>query len=346
MKRTEPTMTEWRELYSAAIDFMNQGCWNDMWDSDIFGVRNLETGMVGYCCVMGRNGEHFALAVYRGLLGLEGILRILNDEVDVEGNDALHVQHCLMVSFEDRRYLDQKDLEVIKKLGLKFRGRNTWPRFRDYTPGYLPWFITGDDARFLTIALRQSIEMAERMKNDPEVLLSEDDSFFLVRTPYEDGGRLSWRDEWLQPESLSSIKMSKGIEINPDFRKRIDTLQKRRSHSGTWEIGTFYMPGVVREGTSRPYCPKTALFMDHDSYFILAHFMSKPEEFFDGFINDFLSLLEKTDYLPSNIIASDEEILASLFPITQNLKIDLLMVERLNAVEDAKQSMTEFFGQK
>ena len=55
---------QWRELYNAAIELKKLKPWEWMWDSEIFGVQNPETGEVGYCCVMGRGGEHYAMAVY------------------------------------------------------------------------------------------------------------------------------------------------------------------------------------------------------------------------------------------------------------------------------------------
>ena len=45
-----------------------------MWDSDIFGVKNPMTGKIGYCCIMGSAGEHFALGVF---MGNEGLRRTL-----------------------------------------------------------------------------------------------------------------------------------------------------------------------------------------------------------------------------------------------------------------------------
>jgi len=92
-----------------------------MWDSDIFGVQNPESDVIGYCCVMGRVGQHYALAVYLGTEGLDGYFKIQSGEISPDDIDALHVQKCLMISFEDRKFLRKPDFQVIKQLGLKFR---------------------------------------------------------------------------------------------------------------------------------------------------------------------------------------------------------------------------------
>ena len=76
MKDKQPSIQEWKDLYSLAIDFKKLKCWNFMWDSDIFGVQNPETGEIGYCCIMGSAGEHFAMGVFPGTKGLEGLFKI------------------------------------------------------------------------------------------------------------------------------------------------------------------------------------------------------------------------------------------------------------------------------
>lgn len=142
-----------------------------MHDTDIFGVQDPVSGETGYCCIMGAAGEHYALGVYSGSEGLEGLLRILSGEFSQSHDGVLYVQKCLMASFEDREYLQKEDLKQIKTMGLKFRGANAWPFFRNYTPGFVPWYLTGEEARFLTLALKQAIEVSLRFKKDPGMLI-------------------------------------------------------------------------------------------------------------------------------------------------------------------------------
>ncbi|HEC75814.1 MAG TPA: hypothetical protein ENI33_00960 [Thermoplasmatales archaeon] len=336
MTEMEPTIEEWRRLYNAAIKFKRHECWNYMWDSDIFGVQNPETAEIGYCCVMGRNGEHFALAVYKGSEGLDGLLSIFNDEVDATSINALHVQNCLMASFEDRKYLDKRDYEIIKKLGLKFRGRKAWPLFRDYTPGYHPWYLSSKDARFLTIALEQSIEISMRMRGNPDLLTSNDESLYLVRVPYKVEDNIKWKDKWIKPAPI--IREIKSIDLmkNPKYRKRLKNIRKDKNQMGTWEIGTFNSPWGVQEGSERPYYPKLIVYVDHDSRMILSFFMAHPINYQEDFIDHFISFLENINFLPRKIVASDVEILALLHPITEELKIELFEADYLEVVEDVR----------
>ena len=153
-----------------------------MWDTDIFGVKNPVTGEIGYSCVMGGAGEHFALAVYLGSEGLNGYLELQSGEFYPSLEDMLNLQKLLMASFEDREFLQKEDFQVIKKIGLKFSGPNSWPLFRNYLPGYHPWYLTSEEARYLTLCLRQAIDVSLRFKDDPEMLTPSTENHYLVES--------------------------------------------------------------------------------------------------------------------------------------------------------------------
>src|SRR5262245_61780771 len=166
-----PSQPDWQALYPAAVAFRDLAPWEWMYDSDLFGVQNPASGEIGYCCVMGNLGEHYALGVYLGSEGLAGYRKIESGELYPPNATALlHYQRCLMASFEDREYLDRQDLSVIKALGLKFRGRSAWPLFRSYRPDYHPWFVTADEARFLSVALEQATNVARHFGEDANLL--------------------------------------------------------------------------------------------------------------------------------------------------------------------------------
>ena len=208
MKELQPSMSDWRNLYNAAIEFKKTGCWEWMLDSDVFGVQNPVTGEIGYCCIMGYLGAHLALAVYQGTDGLETYLKMQRGKLPENEIELLMLQKCLMASFEDREILSEKDREIISELGLKFRGRQQWPLFRSYRPGYHPWYLTRDEAEYLTLSLQQAEEVALRFKEDRDILKPSKKSHYLVRVPGKKGDRLEWEDKWLKPEPRGESKIS------------------------------------------------------------------------------------------------------------------------------------------
>lgn len=122
-----PTEVQLKELYDAASVFKQVQPWKWLYDADIICVENPKDKMMGYCSVMGRDGEHFALGVYLGSEGIFGFYQLMEHADTIPDHQAVHYQNCLMCSFEDRDLLANEDRKQIKDLGLSFRGKNAWP---------------------------------------------------------------------------------------------------------------------------------------------------------------------------------------------------------------------------
>ena len=122
------SLEEWGKLYTTAIEFKNTHCWDWMYDSDIFGVSNPENGKIGYCCVLGNTRELYGLAVYNGTNGLQGYYKLQSDEYLYDAISALNIQDCIMMSFVDRQDIAKEDRQIIKQLGLKLKGKDSYPQ--------------------------------------------------------------------------------------------------------------------------------------------------------------------------------------------------------------------------
>ncbi|MGQ9630970.1 MAG: DUF7309 domain-containing protein [bacterium] len=328
-----PSLDEWRDLYSSAVRFKEIRSWDWMLDSDVFGVQNPFGGEIGYCCVMGRLGQVFALVVYLGTEGLEVHSRIQSGERFKNEIDALTSQKCLMASFEDREVLQKRDLQVMRELGLKFRGRNAWPLFRSYQPGYYPWYLTDVEAKYLTLALQQATEVALRFEKDEDMLTPPEEGYYLVRVPERKGNDWEWRDEWLRP--LPMEKRRVGVKpINEVLLEKVKKISGRR---GTWEVGFFYSPVPVKEEEDeRPYYPLVFLCVDHHSGFILGTHISGPREYAAEFPEQFLSSIEKIGFLPEEVQVEREGAWELLEPVTSKLNVKLKLVKRLQMLKGAR----------
>jgi hypothetical protein len=237
MNDKPPSIQEWRDLYNAAIEFKKIDCWNWMWDSDIFGVQNPVTGEIGYCCVMGGVGELFALTVFLDSEGLDGYSKIQSGEFYSFPEDMLNLQKCLTASFEDKKFLQKEDFQLIKKVGLKFSGHNSWPLFRSYRPGYHPWYLTSEEARYLTLCLQQTIGVSLSFKDDSDLLTSPyTENHYLIRVSQKDKiGGLSWEDKWLKPLPLEKgeiiagpIDMVRLEEIKSELGIKLRSIKRLR----------------------------------------------------------------------------------------------------------------------
>src|SRR5262245_61281587 len=210
MSEKTPTIEEWGRLYVAAGRVKEMAPWKWMMEDDVFGVRNSERDEIGFVSVMGSGGEHFAVALYQGAVALYDFLA-LGEADSVETERVLEIPQ-LQASFEDRGRLEREDRDIIKNLGLKFRGANSWPMFRNYAPGMFPWFLTSSEARFLTTALEQLLEVALRVRDDEGVLCGEADDEYLVRVPSVENDRLVWEEKIMR---IAEPKLKKDEAATP-----------------------------------------------------------------------------------------------------------------------------------
>ena len=245
-------------------------------DTNIFGVQNPEDGEVGYCCVMGNAGELFGLGVYVGSAGLLGYEMVMSGAFEPGSLEVLAHMRCVMVEFEDRSALRPFDREVIKKSGVKFRGQKSWPLFTSYLPGYLPWRLTAKEARFLTTALRQAIEVAPRFAADNTLLDSpEPGEVFFVRIPQVEKTRLTWTNEWLEPAPIEVEDTS--LDQLEEFT--LKSLRKSLStRDATWEVDVIPGPiiGDENDPNNRPFIGRVFMCVDQASLFVLNSSVNGP----------------------------------------------------------------------
>jgi len=255
--------------------------------------------------------------------------------------DMLNLQKLLMASFEDRKYLQKEDFQVIKKIGLKFSGPNSWPSFRSYRPGYYPWYLTSEEARYLTLCLQQAIDVSLRFKDDPEMLTPPArKNHYLVRVPQQDKiGGLSWKDEWIEPLPFKKEE----IIVEPIDTDRLEEIKNRIPDvQGVWEVDFFYYPQPIKGKEGRPFYPYVTLWVEQNSGFILKHHLAKPEECISEFQGQLLKLAENYKFLPQEILVKKEEAFKLLEPITSELGINLRRIKRLRMLEEAQESMSKF----
>jgi hypothetical protein len=339
-----PTISDWKALYQAALEFKEIEAWTWMYDSDVFGVQDPASGKIGYCCIMGSLGEMFALAVYLGSEGLESYMRVASEPpmVSPEALETMLMQKCLMASFGGREELTKEDRQVIKSLGRKFRGRTAWPLFRSYRPAYHPWHLTADEARFLTLALQQAREVCLRFKEDPALFDPPSEELWFVRVPEETEEDLCWRDAWLEPALLEEEE----LPTVPIDELRLARLKKAAPlMQAIWEMDFFLSPSAVQERKGeRPYYPYMTMAVDHRSGFVFGSDLASPETHLAEFPERFLALAERIKRLPSELWVKREDAYDLLEPISSLLGIDLYLVDELEALEDARAALGRFMG--
>src|SRR5215510_6178531 len=337
MSEKTPTIEEWGRLYAVAGRVKKMAPWKWMIEDEVFGVRNPERDEVGFVSVMGAGGEHFAVALYQGAVALHDFLALSQGD-SVETERLLEIPQ-LQASFEDRGHLEKEDRDTIKNLGLKFRGANNWPLFRNYAPGMFPWFLTSSEARFLTIALEQLLDVAPRIRDDELALRGEGDEF-LVRVPRVENARLVWEDKVMRipkPELKEAAPSSLDLEL-------LESLKQLPEVTNVIEIELMMLPMPVREKKDRPFFPYLLMLVDASSGVILGNDMLQPLPSLEAMRAEFptrvAEYLLKLGVKPLKIAVRTERTAQSLAPLAEELGIRIKISPRLPALDSAM----EFLG--
>ena len=305
----KPTQEQLKELYQAAVEFKQAQPWKWLYDADIICVENPKDKTIGYCSVMGRGGEHYALGVYLGDEGIFGFYQLMDNAENIPHYQALHYQNCIMCSFEDRDLITNEDRKEIKELGLSFRGKNAWPMFRRYEPGFNPWFINQEECLFLTHALRQVIFAASNVLSG-QLNQDMEQGKTIVRYSEEQGDKLEWYSKEVQL-AFPTVTYSPVIITDDLLIQKIKKAGKMDNVS--LQVDTCYIPSAVQESRGkRPYFPR-------------------------------LFVLAEDQGIPKEILVRSEAMAAILEDLCKKVDIKLKVTKRLPCVDQMLEEMAYRF---
>jgi hypothetical protein len=338
VQENTPTQDEWSRLYQAAIRVKEMSPWEWMTETDIFGVEDPKTGDKRFISVMGMLGEHYSVAVYLGWKGLYKFWSFQERGHESTPEDFFEIPQ-LQASYENRKELTKKDREVIKELGLKFRGRQAWPMFRSYRPGYFPWYVDRDEARMLTCALEQVEEMAPKLREDASLFESGGGESYLMRV-YRAG---EWIDEMVEimPPEPTMISMPMDVEA-------LEALKKARRQVRSVEMDFFMLPARIGERGKRPTCAYALLVVESRSGMILGNELLGPEptleEMYGRVPVTVVHLLVRTGLVPREVKVKSELLCGLLQPLGEELGLRIRQTRRLPNLEPAKANLMQWMG--
>ncbi|SFU43868.1 hypothetical protein SAMN05421543_10215 [Alicyclobacillus macrosporangiidus] len=308
-----------------------------MYDDALFAVEDPDTGQIGYCSVMGAIGEFFGLAVFPGEAGWRSLHRLMDDDEPSPAaeEERVYGQFALIASFEGSRDVTEQDRAVMKQLGLRFRGENAWPVFRSHRPGYVPWYLTRDEAKFLSIALSQATTVASRVRQQPDLLEPPQPNQILTRRRVQDGAAFEWIDVWTEtPQITPPAPAVPTVRVDEVTLKRI---RRQASRKGEWEVDIFYAPFVIQEG-ERPMFSKMLMCVDHASGMILQVHAAGHQTYAQESVDKLVEIL-RAGRCPEAFLIQRPEVGALLRPLAEGLGIELREEDWLPALEEAREAL-------
>ncbi len=332
---------EARELFDLATQVKDLKPWRWMEETDLIGIENPETGEIGFMSVMGSLGEHEAVALY---LGAEGLYEF----IDLHTDDSSRAERVLenrhvQAAFSERKYLEKEDRDIIKQLGLKFRG-GAWPMFRSYRPGYLPWLVTLNEAKFLIHALSQIIAVANSVRDEaqpfhPTGRVEKDG--YLMRVSRKEGSALIWEDQvWriARPQRKPVKAVVDAVTL--------ERLKGLRQSQLELEVDLFLAPASVGKRGQRPLAVYVLMIADSDSGFIFGTEVMSAQDSLPAMHaripNSLAQMLLKAEIRPQKLVVRSELLRTLLKPFAQALNIELRLQDELRSIDEAAEYMGQF----
>lgn len=334
----EPTIEEWAALYDAAIDLKAMKCWEWMHEDELFGVKNPETGEIAYISIMGEIEQVYSINAYLGADGLSSFYNFLDcDDQDEAMHHYLNL-YCLVASFENREDLHEKDMEVIKSLGLKFRGKKHWPRFRSHRPGCIPWFINSAECRFITAIIRQAIVVADRCRDNHGLLIDKPDRI-LIRTLKGSGKSADWCDTYSPVIDPSRTYTSYSLTDELNVRKILKTAKKTNA---IWEADTFYLMNPIKEKKDdRPYLPTVFLIVESEEAIVIGYeLIAYMSEDALKCVDRLVVTIEQTKCVPKTVVVEKKELYYCLLDVCQQLNLELKLVDKLKVLPEIRKEIS------
>jgi hypothetical protein len=330
---TLPALTKWQRLYSLASEVKSLKPWDFIHEDDVFGVQHPSTKEIGFASIMGSLGEHYSLTFYLGTESL-ALFWHMRSMDRVTPDMILEIQQ-LQLNFENREFLQKEDLELLKRLGLSFRGKASWPVFKRQEPGFFPWLLDDQDLDWMIILLEQSINVMARIKANPALVEMTGDYDYLVRTAENRNGELLWKD------TVQIIKPS--IEFNRiDIEVPAQLMENARQlirKNVTIEMDIRLMPSPIRQKNAKPYFPYVIIVADSQSGMILGFETIPPLPDLNTMrqslprhgVNFFL----KNNLLPVKIHYIPSFSMDYLIPVLEALQIQCDKKKKLRHIDEA-----------
>lgn len=349
MNTKKPTAEQWRQAYKLAGEIKKMAPWTWMHDCVHIGFMDPKDASPRFISVMGGEGEHIAIAVYRRVEDLFHILDMLSDP-DAEAEEILELSQ-LQLSFEDRDYLQAADRQVIKQLKLSFRGRQAWPCFRSFLPGQFPWHVDSDELRLLCLGLEQVLAVAPRFKDDEDELdrlsdLGIDEQVFLMRTLVTEAGGSQWQESMVEitrPESVEFV-----AELGEELLERVRGLPVSKNKI---EVDLHMLPSPTMDPRSeRPFFPYVLLAVEQDRGSVVGCEVIAPLPSLDTVYHEsaglMLDVLLQQDARPQEIHVRSARTASLLRDLCERLDIRLKQRSSLPYWEEAFESLLQYFSEE
>lgn len=214
--------------------------------------------------------------------------------------------------------------------------------FRSYRNGYLPWFITRDEAQFLVHALSQIIDVATKVRDKAQPFHPTgrvEKGGYLMRVSRKTDAGLVWEDQvWRIPKPHSEpIRAVVDASL-------LESLKQISRSTLEFEIDLNLLPACIGEAVQRPVAAYMLMAADNDSGYIFGFELLSAQDslaaMYSRLPNAVANILSEARIVPTRMAVRSGKLHGLLKPLAQILNIELRYTDELPSIDEASESMT------
>ena len=337
---TPPSFPAMERLYGLASDLYGLHPWRVLDEDNLIVVRDSVSGELCYCSVMGALGEVLSMHAYIGTEGLRQFRKLEAEELSDPG-EFFASTHCVYVEFVPRAELLRQDRELLAALGHpKGRGLAS-PIFRTMRPGFLPWFVTEEEARTLAECIRSAIVICTAVASQESV------KFWELADTYPMVTRMEGAEPRYHVEMFHSILPAEP-PVAP-VRLAEETLSALRGRDfavrGVMELDLTYSGAAIGKKGERNACASIAIAVDAESGMVLAPEVTDSScPAGDTLAKVFLKAIEASRTLPKEVRVRSHRLKDCLSPLMDSFGVTVRVASRLPASDEARSHLLGFFS--
>jgi hypothetical protein len=335
-----PSFQTMERLYRLASDLYGLRPWRVLDEDNLIAVRDSVTGEVCYCSVMGALGEVLSMHAYIGAEGLRQFRKMEAEEIADPG-EFFASTHCVYVEFVPRAELQRQDRELLAALGHP-QGRGlASPIFRTRRPGFLPWFVTEEEARTLAECIRAVIVVCAA------VACQKSMKFWELADTYPMVIRAEGAEPRYHVEMFHSI-LPPEPPVTP-ARLAEETLLAVRAQDyavrGVMELDITYSGAAIGKKGERNACASIAIAVDAESGMVLAPEVTDASVAPGNTLATvFIKTIEANRTLPKEVRVRSQRLKDCIAPLLNSFGVTVRVASRLPASDEARSHLRGFLG--
>jgi hypothetical protein len=336
---TPPSFSTMERLYGLASELYGLRPWRVLNEDNLIVIRDSGGGELCYCSVMGALGGVLSMHAYIGAEGLRQFRKIEAGDISDPGAFFASM-HCVYVEFVPKVELQQQDRELLAALGNP-RGRGlASPIFRTIRPGFLPWFVTEDEARTLAECIRAVIVVCAAVTSKESV------KFWELADTYPMVSRVEEGEPRYQLDLVKSILPPE--PPIPTVRLEEETLRPLRSQDyavrGVMELDHILSGAAIGNKGERNACASIVIAVDAESGMVLAPEVTDSSVAAgDALAKVFLKAIQASRTLPREVRVRSQKLKDCLAPLMESFGVAVRVASRLPAADEARSHLLGFF---